>query len=71
MTLASAVETIIELADTHAEESGDADHAIGDLQDALRLAWRRLSTADRRQVLSDLAEQREYPFAPLGRLAER
>lgn len=39
MNFANPIETLIKAADKHAEDTGQADHAVGDLQDLLRTAW--------------------------------
>lgn len=46
-----ALEALIDAADQHAEDSGEPDMAIGDLQDLLREAFRRMSPAQRMQLL--------------------
>lgn len=47
----NALEALIDAADQHAEDSGEPDMAIGDLQDLLREAFRRMSPAQRMQLL--------------------
>lgn len=44
------LEQIILSAETHGIEGDDPDHEVGDLQGALRLAWRHLTRAARRRV---------------------
>jgi hypothetical protein len=62
-------------ADAHAAEAGDPDHAVGDLQEILRAAWRVMTPAQRtapfaQRALGDLAELPE--FGPLiGHLISR
>lgn len=38
-------------ADNHAEDTGEPDHAVGDLQDMLRLAWHIMPTSLKLQFL--------------------
>ena len=38
---------LFDAADNHAEDSGDSDHAVGDLQDLLREAWSLMSPSQR------------------------
>jgi hypothetical protein len=47
----NALEALIDAADQHAEDSGEPDMAIGDLQDLLREAFRLMSPAQRMQLL--------------------
>lgn len=47
----NALEALIDAADQHAEDSGEPDMAIGDLQDLLREAFRMMSPAQRMQLL--------------------
>ena len=46
----AGVEAIIDAATRHGQES-DPDHEVGDLQDALRLAWDLLIPAARKTLL--------------------
>ena len=48
------VEDIIQAAESHGREN-EPDHEVGDLQDALRLAWARLSPQARRDIHKELA----------------
>jgi hypothetical protein len=69
------LEALFQAADAHAADAGDADHAFGDLQAILRVAWRLLTPAQRQTLfaepeLEELAELPEY--APLiGHLTRR
>lgn len=45
-----ALERLLQAADNHAEDAGEPDHAVGDLQDLLRAAW-ALMTAEQRHAL--------------------
>lgn len=46
-----ALEALIDAADQHAEDSGEPDMAVGDLQDLLREAFRLMIPAQRMQLL--------------------
>lgn len=51
------LERLLQAADNHAEDSGEPDHAIGDLQDLLRAAWALMTLEQRRAlVASDAAD---------------
>lgn len=45
------LEHLFRSADNHAEDTGEPDHAVGDLQDMFRMAWNLMSTAQRLQFL--------------------
>jgi len=47
-----AVERIISAAEQHAEDTGESEHQVGDLEDALREAWRLMSTQQRAALLA-------------------
>lgn len=51
------LERLLQAANNHAEDSGEPDHEVGDLQDLLRAAW-ALMTVDQRRALvtSDAAQ---------------
>lgn len=52
-----ALERLLQAADNHAEDAGEPDHAVGDLQDLLRAAWALMTVEQRRAlVTSDAAE---------------
>lgn len=52
-----AQDKLFEAADNHAEDTGEFDHAIGDLQDLLRSAWSIMTVAQRQAFLeSDQAD---------------
>lgn len=55
------VEDIIQAAQQHGEES-EPDHEVGDLQDALRLAWIKLSPEAQRAVHKELADGTIYTW---------
>jgi hypothetical protein len=46
------VETVIQAARAHGEDS-DPDHEVGDLQDALRVAWDVMTQLQRAQFMDD------------------
>lgn len=46
------IEKLLMAADNHGEDSGEADHAVGDLQDLLRRAWNILSVSQKLQFLN-------------------
>lgn len=46
------LQDILQAAEQHGNDS-DPDHEVGDLQDALRLAWAALTTAQREHVHRD------------------
>ena len=59
------LDDLFRAADAHAAEAGDLDHAVGDLQEILRAAWRVLTPQQRRDLfaqpeLADLAGLPEY-----------
>jgi len=45
------IEKIFAAADQHGEDSGEPDHAVGDLQGMLRLAWDIMTVSQRLQLL--------------------
>lgn len=49
--MASVIETLLVAADNHAEDAGESDHAVGDLQGLLRKAWEIMSIDQRLQLL--------------------
>jgi hypothetical protein len=51
-------ERIVRAARIHGQES-DPEHEVGDLQDALRLAFKYLPEDQQEQVLEELAEYNE------------
>lgn len=52
------LEKLLDAADNHADDSGEPDHAVGDLQGLLRSAWAVMTIEQRRQLLkSDVIEQ--------------
>lgn len=50
------VDEILALASAHAAESDDPDHEVGDLQDALRLAFHWLTPHKQRDVAEEMRE---------------
>lgn len=50
---APLVEKIIQAAKTHGDES-EPDHEVGDLQDALREAWKRMTPEQRSDTMTAL-----------------
>jgi hypothetical protein len=49
--MTTALENLFRSADNHAEDSGEPDHAVGDLQALLRMAWGIMTIAQRLQFL--------------------
>lgn len=49
--MTKTLENLFRSADNHAEDTGEPDHAVGDLQDMFRMAWGVMSTAQRFQFL--------------------
>lgn len=49
----SRVEKILNAAEQHGRES-EPEHQVGDLRDALRLAWRHLTPDARERVLAEI-----------------
>jgi hypothetical protein len=45
------LEALFTAADNHAQDSCEPDHAVGDLQDMMRLAWSAMSVRQRLQLL--------------------
>lgn len=41
------IELLLQAADNHGADSGEQDHAVGDLQDMLRLAWSIMGTSQK------------------------
>jgi hypothetical protein len=55
--MSSILKKLFKAADNHAEDTGEADHAVGDLQDVLRAAWDLMTPEQRGQLLeSDAVE---------------
>lgn len=52
-TTEDLVERIVEAATLHGEES-EPDHEVGDLQTALREAWKRMTPAQRSDTITAL-----------------
>lgn len=52
------VETVILAAEEHGKQS-EPDHEIGDLQEALRVCWRLMTTRQREEAADLLHEQTE------------
>lgn len=50
---ADLVEKIIEAAEQHGRDS-EPEHEVGDLQDALREAWKRMTPAQRSDTITAL-----------------
>ncbi len=69
------LEELFRAADAHAAGAGDADYAVGDLQEILRAAWRILTPEQRIDLFAqpELAELGDLPeYGPLvGRLTRR
>jgi hypothetical protein len=66
------LEELFRAADAHAATAGDPDHAVGDLQEILRAAWRVLTPKQRAELFAQpelvaLAELPEYGSL-IGRL---
>lgn len=55
------LEDILQAAKQHGEES-EPDHEVGDLQDALRLAWAKLPIEAQREVHKELADGTIYTW---------
>lgn len=49
--MTKTLESLFRSADNHAEDTGEPDHAVGDLQDMFRMAWGVMSIAQRLQFL--------------------
>jgi hypothetical protein len=47
------VEKILSAATSHAEETGEPDHEVGDLQDALRLAFSNMTTLQAQKAFEE------------------
>lgn len=52
----SSLDRLLDAAREHAEDSGEPDHEVGDLQDILRTCWRLLTPAQRQKVLQEHTE---------------
>lgn len=48
------IERVIVGADSHGQQTGDADHTIGDLQTALRECWKQMEPSQRRAAQAAL-----------------
>ena len=46
------LEKLFTAADNHGEDSGEPDHTVGDLQDALRCAWDIMTIAQKQELLA-------------------
>ncbi len=51
------VEQLVEKAEQHAEDASEADHAVGDLQDALRACFEAMTPGQAAEVLYRLREE--------------
>ena len=63
----NGIERILSAAEVHGRDS-EADHEVGDLQDALRLCWARLKQHDQAAVLKEYFQ--EHPTED-GHIPER
>lgn len=49
--MAQILETLFKSADSHAEDTGEQEHAIGDLQDLLRETWKTLMPSQKLNII--------------------